>query len=235
MKQSYGSKTAIYGVISKNMVNSGWKTHPEPLFQNIPACSPRDLVIRLWTLLFSSSEYNYDLVRLIDNKEFTAKQIKTILIDEKAMTLKDIEAIQQEDIPRTPFYNIRMKMDAGSFGISILPSHNPAPLLLSNIGTSQKCVIWSTTFLDPHSIADEKSYQFLCPDTMTYQDFLIHFCKFGLKLKLACQIEYELFIFINPVVFGKALCVPLQPNSNSITFYFSRLLYCHSTKDIVSH
>lgn len=235
----------ILGVISGNMMGRTMNSNNDQLFQNIPVCSMKDLLCSEWSLFLTGSSSENINVYASQSKEFTPKQIKTILINEIAMTLKDLDTIQQQEIPKTPFRDMKMKLNSQTLSLNILPSFAPSPLILSNLSVSipidnnggpkkSGYVIWSISMFDD-DVNHSASPKYLCRENMTYQDFLIHFCKHGLGVTQGRPIEFELFIFSNPIVFGKASLQTTTPNKEEPEhkFFFSRILSCSDSRALL--
>ena len=238
----FNKQRLIFGIISCNMVIKKG-TFLASHIQNIP-CVEKEFFVNNWTLMINGTIFHP-----MQAKDFTPKYIKTLLINEIAMTLQDLQAIQDSEIPRKAFHNLEIKIGNGGGKIlfSVFPSKLPTPLLNDRIFSekmmSTENVFWSTCACcedEGDKGEDALSLNFLCAHTLGYQDFLIFFCKNHLGSS-KCSIEFELFIYNNPIIFGKATCVRLLVGNNNnnnmnnninkgttknTSFYFSRLLNC---------
>lgn len=237
----YGNKEfkkrgLIFGIISRNMVVK-YGNHSSTHIKNIP-CIEKGFFVDNWILMINGTIFHP-----MQTKDFTPKYIKTLLINESAMTLRDLQAIQESEIPRKTFHNLEIKIEKVKILFSVFPSKIPTPLFNERvfseemIGTER--VFWSTCACceENEEVTKDKkedalSLNFLCSHILEYQDFLMFFCKNHLGTN-KCSIEFELFIFNNPIIFGKATCVRLVGNAiKNSSFYFSRLLNCSEVKDV---
>lgn len=240
-KETMKNPSLIFGIISSNMVMKTPATPPSCI-QNIH-CIDKDFFVQHWALMISSDMVNK--IHFLKNTEFTPKQIKTLLINEIAMTLRDLEAIQSAELPRRPFHNHEIKIGGSSekLILSVFPSKSPTPYLIDKaLGnddqkTNAEYVFWSTSSYEETKMKvggeDPLCLHFLCKDTVGYQDFLIFFSKNHLKHN-KCRIDFEIFMYNKPIIFGKATCVQLDSKQNTI-FYFSRLLNCSAVKSSFIH
>lgn len=233
----------IFGVISSSMVQRGWSSQAPPDIQNIPLFSTvKDLIQHNWSLILmfmdNDGTESAAKVHVLQNNEFSPKQVKSILINEVAMTLKDLETIQESEIFKGVFHDQKIQLPSGTIILSIFASQSPSTLLIERVAAQQAPdhVVWSTCSCeDKEEDADALQLHFICPQDLSYQDFLIDFSKkhmgYDHQHTRGCRIEFEFFIYHNPVIFGKAICVSQNFRQNK-SFYFSRVLTCAKMKKI---
>ena len=224
----------IFGVISRNMVRNRSTSSP---IQNIPSISNvKDLVRHDWTLMlsFDGDTKSPTKVHVLQNTEFTPKQIKSLLINEVAMTLADLQTIQAFEISRHMIHEQQIHLASGHLVFSIFPSRTPTALLIERasypeIATlNSGCVIWSTCSCED---AEDDALEFVCSREVSYQDFLIHYSKYLGYNDQGCLIEFEFHIYSKPVLFGKAMCVAPALNKRK-PFFFARSLHCAELKKL---
>ena len=215
----------IFGTISRNMVKRGWNNNIDnKKIEKIPLAH-KEMIERQWALYISYDEISYAKFHILQQNDFTPKEIKSLLIKDIAITLKDLEAIQNSEIPRKPFHKHNIKMHSGYIILSLFKSQSPTQMLTKWVtlddDKTKNHVIWST-----FSETDEKlNEQFLCAEETTYQDFLIFISKYVSEIKNeGYRIEFELFVFNIPVVFGRATCISTANDSVDCTFFFSRVV-----------
>jgi hypothetical protein len=204
-----------------------------PPIKNIPLFS-KDLVRQDWTLVlaFDSDKISSSKVHVLQNADFTPKQIRSLLINEVAMTLSDLHTIQEFEIPKATIHDQAIHLNSGRLVFSILPSRSPTPLLMERASRETPGhddadhVVWSTCSCE--DAKEDEAMEFVCAREASYQDFLIHFSK-HLGYDQGCVIEFDFLIHSKPVLFGRALCV--APDKKS-PFFFARSLQCAALKKL---
>lgn len=224
----------IFGVISDSMMAKSAVGRGED-FQPIPqAMDGQPTTLPQCAVMVQMGGRDNTTVHVIPSKTATPKQIKTLLINELAMTLQDLESIQQAEIPRNSFYLLKIAMGSEHAMLSLLPSLQCAAAVLPkeisvksnffyfNENNDENAAIWSIKRKADQTF-DPRQY-FQCSGALTYQEFLIRFCRHECGSTLCCQIEFELYIFLYPLLFGKASCSPR--GQKELTFFFARTLSC---------
>lgn len=190
-----------------------------------------------------------DLVRLPSEKSFTPKEIKTLLINEIAMTLQDLESIQKAELPKEVlFHSFQISLPSGVITLGHFPTlvcTEAASLLYAAKSEVGLWTVKPSSVVDvsasSHSSSgssrqcqekkDRQSQIFLGPVSMTYQQFLVSYCKHHLFLQepvlIGYRIDFELYIFSFPLLFGKATV--MQEERRLKTFFFARSLSCLET------
>jgi hypothetical protein len=218
-------QSVVHGTLSRNMVKRGWLANFSQI-QIIPS-TYKEMIDNSWTIQVSDTN---EMVKThtLQDKEFTSKKIHSILIKDIALTMKDIDMIQQMDFRNKTLHKHKINVDRGTTTLSIFNSHVPKPMLSRLIPIDDldcELVIWSI------SLDNNASEQFLCPVHISYQDFLLFVSKYISAGKFdECRIDFELFIYTLPVVFGKAYCT-INSTHSEYSFLFSRVVVCSTMKE----
>lgn len=220
------SKAPYFGVISTNMIKRVMLKQDAQGKESIQIheCG-KDLLQPQNTVVVqcSASGEGHHKVNSLPGRHFTTKQIKTVLINEVAMTLDDLETIRHADIPvQSIIYLHKIHLASNALQFSVFPSLSPTDslfrrLALSMIADGPSTVIWT---IMPSMASMENEFHYLCLEGVTYQQFLIHYCKRVLGIKRQGPIEFELFVFLNPIIFGRASC------GSEHSFFFTRMVSC---------
>lgn len=157
----------------------------------------------------------------------SAEIIKTSLLKVYLKEAKDFEIASGIRIPQGFVDKIYFPFKTHPVTLNILP------ILSFGIDTSSVSVPWSIYSPNNNNNNSDQQQQqqhvIEAPESMNYVDFLLCYAA-----KHQTRIDYSIFIYSKPLIFGQATLVYKTNGSNNSTsnFFFARILSC---KDLIEH
>jgi len=207
-------KAQVSGVISRNMCLNR-VPQQEHFFTDLNICPKlkQEQAISIHSL---SKDQEHQVHFM--SRTYTSKSIKQLLIKEAAMTLHDLLVLDHIHIPTSFFVKpLLFPLENHPIAVTVLPC-----LSLQGTHLSDALVPWSVSCSNDYRT-------FVLDADMGYVDFLIQYCHHQWKFR--GKIEYQMYIYQKPLIFGKGTFV--APGQREISFYFGRILCCKEMGDLL--
>ena len=178
------------------------------------------------------------------SRAYTSKSIKTILVKEIAMTLQDLKVFENTPIPSGFIMSLLFPIQNCPVKLSILPTLSiqhtkPPPAHMKedyyddhdhDRDRDEDVVPWSVLDANHALLIGPKDNHntnnndvFSLHSHIGYVDFLFLYCFH--RLSFVGKIEYQMYVYQKPLVFGKAT-ISIE-DGKQVSFYFGRLICCN--------